>query len=75
MLSELTHESITFLPIFHYRVEFSAVVRAALLEAVGMLTRVNGEGFVMETSPRGAGQLLAAVTGVDAGPASELRQT
>ena len=41
----------------------------ALLEAVGMLTRVNGEGFVMETSPRGARQLLAAVTGVDAEPA------
>ncbi|MCZ6747828.1 MAG: hypothetical protein O7D96_00955 [SAR324 cluster bacterium] len=33
MLSELTHQSITFLPIFHYRVEFAAVVRAALLEA------------------------------------------
>lgn len=40
-----------------------------------MLTRVNGEGFVMETSPQGARQLLAAVTGVDAEPASELSQT
>lgn len=35
-----------------------------LLQSLGILTRVNGEGFVMETSPQGARQLLAAATGV-----------
>ena len=38
----------------------------ALLESAGVLTRINGEGFVMETSPQGARQRLAAVTGATA---------
>ena len=41
-----------------------------LLEAAGILTRVNGEGFVMETSPQGARQLLAVLAGASQRPAT-----